>query len=158
MTSTGSKYGTTEDKKKEEENMKTKLTALTILLLSTAMFISCAGSSQATVQEVINVGPLAKIVVFQGKLLPGEAGKARGEPILPTINIGGSIVLTAMGRDANDNDIAIEPTWMATNPAIVEITPKKGPTVTIKGLKKGSTDLIIEFSGIIRKFETIYVE
>lgn len=131
--------------------------AFSIFATIIVAFIGCGTVAKMT-EKKPTVGPLAKIMVFQGELLPGQAGKARGEALLPTLTVGGSIVLTAMGRDASDNDIGINPTWTPTNPAIVEITPAVGPTVTIKALRKGRTDLLIEFSGITKKFETIYVE
>jgi len=141
--------------------MKGKIAKMMVALVAIALLAGCASVPKVKVPAVgkaPTTGPLVKIMVFKGELLPGQVGKARGEALLPTINIGGSIVLTAMGRDADDNDLGINPTWTPTNPGIVEITPTTGPTVTIKGLRKGHTDLLIEFSGIKRTFETIYVE
>ena len=141
--------------------MKGRIATVMVALVTIAFLVGCAELAKvvpkAEVPAVIE-GPLAKIMVFKGELLPGQAGAARGEALLPTLNVGASIVLTAMGRDANDNDIGINPTWTPTNPGIVEIAPAIGPTVTIKALRKGSTDLLTEFSGLKRKFETIYVE
>ena len=140
--------------------MKGRIGTMMVALVTIALLGGCADIAQKVRQEtgIPVTGPLAKIMVFNGELLPGQVGKARGEAMLSTINVGGSIVLTAMGRDQKDNDIGIGPTWSPTNPGVVEITPTIGPTVTIKALKKGSTDILIEFSGIKRKFETIYVE
>ena len=81
--------------------MKNKIATMTVALLTSVLLVGCASIAQKVRQEtgVPVTGPLAKIMVFKGELLPGQVGKARGEALLPTLNVGGSIVLTAMGRD-----------------------------------------------------------
>jgi len=102
-----------------------------------------------------NNRPLAKIVVYVGDVLPGESGRSA---IGAEINVGGSIILTAQGRDDRGNYLPIEPTWRASKPNIVKISPKTGSKVTVKGLAPGTVDIFVEFAGVKRTVEFIFVK
>lgn len=100
------------------------------------------------------MSPLAKILVYVCEVSPGESGRSASGTEL---NIGGTVVFTAQGRDANGNPIPVSPTWTPSKPGIVEITPAVGPRVTIKGLKEGTIDIVVEYAGVKNTIEFIFV-
>jgi len=126
--------------------MKSKV-ALTILAVTLfAFLVGCA-----TIQSKLpGPKPLAKIVVFVGDGMRSASGEE--------ISIGSSKTFRAEGRDEANNPVSVgNPVWTATNPGIVEITPSVGPKVTIKGVKEGTTDIVVESGGVKKVVESIYV-
>lgn len=73
------------------------------------------------------------------------------------MNVGGRVVFTAQGRDAKGDPIPVNPTWTPSEPGIVEITPAVGPKVTVKGLKEGTIDIVVEYAGVKKKVKLIAV-
>ncbi|URA10340.1 FlgO family outer membrane protein [Thermospira aquatica] len=122
-------------------------------LLSKETPIPPQETTRKEAQEETNIS-LAKIVVYVGDVPPGESGRSASGT---EINVGGSIILTAQGRDGRGNWVPVNPTWQPTKPNIIEITPTTGPRVRVKGLAPGTVDIIVEFAGVKHTVELIFV-
>ena len=55
---------------------------------------------------------------------------------------GPSVSVKTTGRDARGNEVDIDPIWTG-DPAMVDITPSRGPEVTITALQPGLTDVVV---------------
>jgi len=115
--------------------------ALAILVLA-----GCATTSRIPkAEDPLDVGPLASILVYKSDVPLGESGSSA---IGASMDVGGVIFLTAQGRDSNNKPIKIVPKWTASKPGIVEITPETAPGVSVKGLRSGTVDIVIEALGV----------
>jgi len=118
-----------------------------VLLVGVSLlFVGCA-----TIKAKLpGIKPLAKIVVHIGDTTrSAEAAE---------ISVGGSKIFTAKGRDAENNSVSVgSPVWSATPSDVVEITPAVGAKVTIKGIKEGSADILVESTGGVKWTFTVYV-
>ena len=122
-----------------------------IFFVAISFMVGCA--TVAKVKEKSDY-TLAKILVYVGDVPLGETGK-NAEGI--EINQGGTIVFTAQGRDGYGNPIAIDPKWTPSKPGIIEITPAVGSRVTLRGLKEGTIDILVEANGVKRTLQLISV-
>lgn len=107
------------------------------------------------IEDVLHSGPLAKLVVYVGNVPFGESGPS---PEGMTISIGGTAVLSAQGRDANNRPIAVTPKWTASKPELVQITPSVGDMTTVKGLREGTVEIVAEFMGVKRMINYVFVK
>jgi hypothetical protein len=136
--------------------MKGRIATVMAALVTIAFLVGCAGMPKVKVPAIKEKeGPLAKILVYVGEVPLGESGRSADGT---EINIGGIVVFTAQGRDAKGNPIAVNPTWTPSKPGIVEITPAVGSKVSVRGLKEGRTDIVVEYAGVKRTVEFISVE
>ncbi|MDI6840395.1 MAG: hypothetical protein QMD71_06085 [bacterium] len=132
---------------------RVRIGILTVLSISLLVFaFGCAKKVKIPVPK--KVGPLAQILVYVGEVPLGESGRSADGTEL---EIGGSVVFTAQGRDANFNPMEVNPTWTPTKPGIVEITPPVGSKVTVTGLKEGTIDIEVEADGVKKLVEFITV-
>lgn len=107
------------------------------------------------IEDVLHAGPLAKLVVYVGNVPFGESGPS---PEGMTISIGGTAVLSAQGRDANNRPISITPKWTASKPELVQIMPAVGDMTTVKGLREGTVEIVAEFMGVKRTINYVFVK
>ena len=133
--------------------MKSKIAVSMVALVTIALLVGCASVPKVKT-SVIKAEPLAKILVYVGEVPLGESGRSAAGT---EINIGGTVVFTAQGRDASSNPIAVNHTWTPNKPGIVEITPTVGSKVTVKGLKEGTIDIVVEHGGVKATLEFIAV-
>ena len=68
------------------------------------------------------------------------------------------ITFSAYVCDADGRQTDIKPNWKASNPAVLSISPSEGNAVTVRGMMKGITDIIIEASGLKKVVSGIAVE
>jgi len=107
------------------------------------------------IEDVLHAGPLARIVVYSGNVALGTSGPdAAGI----SLSIGGTASLSAQGRDANNRPIKISPTWTASKPELIEITPRSGDMVLVKGLREGTAEIVVEYAGVKKTVEFIYIK
>lgn len=132
--------------------MKSKI-ALLMVALGVIALVGCAGMPDLKL-PAFQKEPLAKILVYVGEVPLGESGRSADGTEL---NVGGSVIFTAQGRDASGNPIAISPTWTTNKPDVISITPSIGPNVTVKGLAEGSPEIVVEADGVKKKLEYLYV-
>lgn len=132
--------------------MNKKICYFLFLFAALFLFINC---SNAKMDYKPTSEPLAKIVVYVGEVPPGESGRSASGT---EINVGGSVILTAQGRDAKGNYIPVKPTWTPSKPGIIEITPKVGDKVTVKGIQQGSLDIYVEYKGVRAIVEYFFVK
>lgn len=103
--------------------MKTKflMTVLTVSIVCISFLISCAKVPKVKLPEVTPVaGPLSQIII---------------SPNTPKTTVGGTVVLTAVGYDAQGRKVEINPTWKCGPEGKVE--PTVGKQVIFTGLKPG---------------------
>ena len=131
--------------------------AAAAVLVSAALAAGCAGLSKNSLPKAENplaVGPLARIVVFVGNVANGESGtSAEGT----TIGVGGTVYFTAQGRDMNQKFVHVKPKWTASKPEVVEIKPSEGDVAAVKGLREGSTQIVVEDGGVSQTLNYIFV-
>lgn len=127
--------------------MKGRIAVSMVALVAIALLVGCAKMSKAKTlaTKTPKVGPLAKILVYVGEVPLGESGRSADAT---EINVGGAVVFTAQGRDAEGKPIPVNPTWTPSKPGIVEIMPTVGSKVTVKCLKEGDLDIIVEHAGV----------
>ena len=136
--------------------MKNKIYLIVLTAFVFCVICGCAEVGRIPrAEDVLDVGPLANILVFVNNVPLGESGRsAEGTEI----NVGGTVFFTAQGRDGNNKPIRISPKWTASKPDLVEISPDVGPAVAIKGLRPGSLEIVVEFSGVQRTLQYIFVK
>ncbi|OGF49993.1 MAG: hypothetical protein A2231_03530 [Candidatus Firestonebacteria bacterium RIFOXYA2_FULL_40_8] len=133
--------------------MKIKYVVAASALFAVFFVVSCAIRAPRA-EDPLDKGPLAKILVYVGDVPLGSSG---ADPVGLTIDEGGIAYLSAQGRDANFKPIAINPSWTATSSEILSIEPKTGPIVALKGLRKGTVEIVVESSGVKRTLNLITV-
>ena len=106
-------------------------------------------------EDPLDVGPLAAIFAYVSDVPLGERGKT-AEAL--TINVGGTVYFTAQGKDGNNKPIRISPTWTPSSPDVVEISPRTGQAVAVKGLRPGTVDIVVESGGVKRTLQFISVK
>jgi len=122
------------------------------------MWFSCSENLRKIsppIEDVLHHGPLSKIFVYKGNVALGQSG-ANAEGM--TLNIGGTAVLSAQGRDINNRPIKIEPKWTTSKPEIIKITSEEGDIVSIQGLREGTAEIVVEFQGVKSTVEYIFVK
>jgi len=139
--------------------MKIKIATMILTFVATALLVGCASLPKVNMPVVketsaVKEAPLAKILVYVGEVPLGESGRSASGT---EINIGGTVVFTAQGRDGNGNPVVVNPTWTPSKPGIVEITPAQGSKVIVKGLKEGTIDIVVEYAGVKNTLEFIAV-
>ena len=137
--------------------MKGRMSTVMAALDTIALLVGCAGMPKLkvpAVEKAPTVGPLAKILVYVGEVPLGESGRSADGT---EMNIGGTVIFTAQGRDSEGNPMAVNPTWTPSKPGIVEITPSVGSKVTVRGLKEGTIDIVVEYAGVKKTVELIAV-
>lgn len=127
--------------------------AAILLLVATALFAGCAEAPKENVPASKDAS-LAKILVYVGEVPLGESGRSASGT---EINIGGAVVFTAQGRDSEGNPLPVNPSWTPSKSGIVEIAPAVGSKVTVKGLKEGTIDIVVEHAGVKTTLEFIAV-
>ena len=142
--------------------MKRIMLAFSVILYLT-MIIGCATVESLQRIEVVpgslikSEGVILTQVPSEGLWLSPTGGTLR--PKLPQyLAKGKTITLSAIGYDASGNSISIVPSWKASVPGIVEITPEIGETVEVKGLKEGATDIVVCTNGITYKISSLVVQ
>lgn len=135
--------------------MKIKHIVALSALFAVFFLVGCATTRAPRADDVLDKGPLAKILVYVGDVPLGSSGM---DPVGLTLDEGGIAYLSAQGRDANSKPLAINPSWTATSAEILAIDPKIGPVVALKGLRKGTVDIVVEFSGVKRTISLITVK
>lgn len=134
--------------------MKIKHFVAASALFAVFFIAGCATARAPRADDVLDKGPLARILVYVGDVPLGSSG---ADPVGLTIDEGGTAFLSAQGRDANSKPIAINPTWTATSSEILSIEPKTGAVVALKGLRKGTVEIVVESSGVKRTISLITV-
>ena len=120
---------------------------LVVLLVGVSLFFVGCATIKA---KLPGPKPLSKIVVHIGDTMRSAGGEE--------ISVGGSKIFTAKGMDAENKSVSVgSPVWSATPSGIVAITPAVGAKVTIKGIKEGSTDILVESTGGVKWTGTIYI-
>jgi len=136
----------------------TKTTKLLAISCVAVMFVACGQNLRKTVppiEDVLKAGPLARIVVYVGNIALGESGPT---PDGMNISIGGTSYLSAQGRDANNRPIKVSPSWQASKPELVEISPSSGDMVGVKGLREGTVEIVAEYKGVKRTINYIFIK
>ena len=140
----------------QEVRMRIKVGLLILTAFVFCAICGCAGIGKIPkAEDVLDVGPLANILVFVSDVPLGESGKSAEAT---EINVGGTIYFTAQGRDGNNKPIKISPKWTPSKPDLVEINPGTGPAVAVKGLRPGSLEIVVEFSGVKKTLQYIFVK
>lgn len=119
---------------------------------------ACASNikqSTPPIEDVLHAGPLAKLVVYVGNIPLGESGPS---PDGMTIGIGGTAVLSAQGRDANNRAIKVSPRWTASKPELIELSPATGEMTAVKGLREGTVEIVAEYKGVKRTVNYIFIK
>jgi len=106
-------------------------------------------------EDALHAGPPARIVVYAGNVALGQTGPSADGLKL---NIGGTAALTAYALDANNRPIKIKPTWTPSKPELIEISPSSGDIVMVKGLREGTAEIVVEFAGLKKTVEYIFVK
>lgn len=101
-------------------------------------------------------GPVANIQVSVGDIRPGQDGRGARDTAL---DLNGTAILSALGIDANHNEFYLKDpvVWTAKHPDILEITPNTGRIVTIKGMRRGYTEIYVEAEGVRTRVEFLSV-
>lgn len=131
--------------------MKGKNAIAMVALITISVIIGCAKVPTVKVPAV-KEAPLAEIIVFKGEAPLSES--RHNETLGEYMGLGGSLILTAQGIDANGKRVKISPTWTA-DPDVFQITPPVGPTVTVKSVAQKAvyaTKIIIEADGVKKEF------
>lgn len=129
-----------------------------IIFCAALMTTACSADLRKKVpplEDVLHAGPLAKILVYSGNVALGQSGPS-ADGI--TLSIGGTAALSAQGRDANNRPIKITPVWTASKPDLLEITPRAGDMVLVKGLREGTAEIVAEYAGVKKTVEYIFVK
>lgn len=129
-----------------------------IILFLVISFAACSQNLRKTMpplEDVLHAGPLATILVYSGNVALGQTGPSVDGLKL---NIGGTAVLSAQGRDSNNRTIKIKPKWTASKPEIIEISPDTGDIVTVKGLREGTAEIVVEYEGVKTTVQYIFVK
>ena len=157
-----------EQKKMKKESLK-KLIELFIICLTLSLG-SCATTEndlkKANRQQPLTSGPPAYIYFEPGKLNNGQVEIQAGLRIKVTpagyepksMPKDTDFTFSAYVCDANGRQTNIKPNWKASKPDILLITPLEGNEVTVRGMMKGVTDIIIEASGMKTVVPGIVVE
>jgi len=137
----------------------TRCAMFSVFGIVVAVFLSACSTNlrkvMPPIEDVLHAGPLAKLVAYVGNVPFGESGPS---PDGMTISIGGTAVLSAQGRDANNRPIKVAPTWTASKPELVQITPSVGDMTTVKGLREGTVEIVAEFMGVKRTINYVFVK
>ncbi|MEI7480866.1 MAG: hypothetical protein WCK75_00805 [Elusimicrobiota bacterium] len=131
---------------------------LPIVLLASLLLAACSANLRKKVpplEDVLHAGPLAKIVVYSGNVALGQSGPS-ADGI--TLSIGGTAALSAQGRDVNNRPIKISPAWTASKPELIEITPRTGDIVLVKGLREGTAEIVAEYDGVKKTIEYVFIK
>jgi len=131
---------------------------LPAVLLASLLLAACSPNLRKKVpplEDVLHAGPLAKIVVYSGNVALGQSGPS-ADGI--TLSIGGTAALSAQGRDANNRPIKISPAWTASKPELIEITPRTGDIVLVKGLREGTAEIVAEYDGVKKTIEYVFIK
>ncbi len=134
--------------------MKFRIPSLLSAIMVSMLLAGCVGMRVPKAEDVLDVGPLATILAYVGDVPLGGSGKT-AEAL--SIDVGGTVYFTAQGRDGNNKPIKISPTWTPSSPDLVEITPRSGPAVAVKGLRPGTVEIVVEFKGVKRTLQFISV-
>lgn len=129
-----------------------------IIFCAAVMAAACSADLRKTVpplEDVLRAGPLAKILVYSGNVAMGQTGPSADGL---TLSIGGTAALSAQGRDANNRPIKISPVWTASKPDLIEITPRAGDMVLVKGLREGTAEIVAEYDGVKKTIEYISIK
>lgn len=125
------------------------------IVLSLAACATNLKKAMPPIEDVLHSGPLAKLVVYVGNIPLGESGPS---PEGMTISIGGTAILSAQGRDANNRSIKVVPSWTASKPELVQIAPSAGDMVAVKGLREGTVEIVAEYKGLKRTINYIFIK
>lgn len=133
-----------------------------------------SAGSDAFAQPNAKAGPPARIYFAPGKLTnSGKYGRGTFDVNLQSgikfrithsayeplsIPRDADFVFTVLVLDQNGNITEVLPKWRARNPEIISITPLQAMEVTVRGISKGSTDIIIEADGLSKVIESLTVE
>ena len=131
---------------------------LPVVFLASLLLAACSADLRKKVpplEDVLHAGPLAKIVVYSGNVALGQSGPS-AEGI--TLSIGGTAALSAQGRDANNRPIKISPSWTASKPELIEINPRTGDIVLVKGLREGTAEIVAEYDGVKKTIEYVFIK
>ncbi|MDD4005188.1 MAG: hypothetical protein PHW69_08310 [Elusimicrobiaceae bacterium] len=138
--------------------LKRGATGSLLVIAGTLLLSACSANLRNVmppIEDVLKAGPLSKLVVYVGNVPFGESGPS---PDGMTISIGGTAVLCAQGRDANNRPIKVVPKWTASKPEMVEITPAAGDMTTVKGLREGTVEIVAEFMGVKRTINYVFIK
>ncbi|MBP7796113.1 MAG: hypothetical protein KA059_04985 [Elusimicrobiales bacterium] len=131
---------------------------LLILSFIFFFFTSCSKDLRKDtppIEDVLHHGPLARIMVYSGNVALGQTGAlANGL----SIGIGGTAILSAQGKDSNNRSIKIKPKWTASKSEIIEIDPTEGDIVSVKGIREGTSEIVVEYKGVKTTVEYIWVK
>ncbi|OGS08091.1 MAG: hypothetical protein A2270_03350 [Elusimicrobia bacterium RIFOXYA12_FULL_51_18] len=121
-------------------------------------FYACSENLRRTappIEDVLHAGPLATILVYAGNVALGQSGpSAEGLKL----DIGGTAVLSAQGRDVNNRPIKITPVWTASKPELISVTPSVGDIVAVKGLREGTAEIVAEYNGVKKTVNYIFIK
>ncbi|MCX7038633.1 MAG: hypothetical protein NT005_05830 [Spirochaetes bacterium] len=134
--------------------VKARVPSFLSAIILSSLLAGCVSMKVPKAEDVLDVGPLATILAYVSDVPLGESGRT-AEAL--TINVGGTVYFTAQGRDGNNKPIKISPTWTPSSPDVVEISPKTGQAVAVKGLRPGTVDIVVEFKGVKRTLQFISV-
>lgn len=128
------------------------------VFLASLLLAACSADLRKKVppiEDVLHAGPLARILVYSGNVALGASGPSADGM---TLSIGGTAALSAQGRDVNNRPIKISPTWTASKPDLIEITPGTGDIVLVKGLREGTAEIVAEYAGVKKTVEYIFIK
>lgn len=128
------------------------------VFMASLLLAACSANLRKKVpplEDALHAGPLAKILVYSGNVALGQSGPSADGM---TLSIGGTAGLSAQGRDANNRPIKISPTWTASKPELIEITPRSGDMVLVKGLREGTAEIVAEYDGVKKTVEYVNVK
>ena len=131
---------------------------------------SCATTEndlkKANRPQALTAGPPDYIAFTPGKYNNGQV-KIQGGLVIQITPAGyepkgmpkdTDFTFSAYVCDADGRQTDIKPNWKASNPTVLLISPSEGNEVTVRGMMKGVTDIIIEASGLKRLVSGIAVE
>jgi len=119
------------------------------LLIALSLGVFLAGCSTTSEYRVISSKPLSRISILVGDTTRSADGEE--------FSIGGGKTLKAQGFDENNKPVSAgNPAWVALIEGIVAIFPSTGESVTVTGIKVGSTEIQV-LSGNIKETITVYV-
>ncbi|RJR34727.1 MAG: hypothetical protein C4567_15405 [Deltaproteobacteria bacterium] len=74
-------------------------------------------------------------------------------PNITTVDVGKtvSVEARALGLDAQNKQMDINPVWKAGDPAMIAISPDQGPRVKLTVLKPGQSSVTVTVGGISKK-------
>ncbi|MBI4834171.1 MAG: hypothetical protein HY811_05070 [Planctomycetes bacterium] len=137
--------------------MKTKAKlVLSILGVLGLTSVALVGFTNYTVKDVIKIpveNKLNYLAVYQSSLPLSQAGDISNGII--TMSVGDERVLSVNGYDTVGNPVEVSPVWDINRTDSIEYLMQGSTQFSIKGLKPGTTDIMVKYGGLTIPFKVI---